>query len=229
MNFKHYLFDLDGTLTDSSPGIVNSVLYALKMTGAPVLPREKLMAFLGPPLIDSFRNYCGASEEEAQELLRHYRKYYAEKGILENALYAGIPELLDALHRSGVSIYMATSKPEYFARQIVDHFGLSRYFAFIGGSFNKTGGHNPLEATVYSKPAITRPSIHNFRDIYWLLSRSAAGKIVKNPKELSDYIEKLLSDKAFYNQACKDCETVFNDQQGALDVVINELKILLNK
>ena len=102
-------------------------------------------------------------------------------------------------------------------------------FAFIGGSFNKTGGHNPLEATVYSKPAITGPSIHNFRDIYWLLSRSAAGKIVKNPKELSDYIEKLLSDKAFYNQACKDCETVFNDQQGALDVVINELKILLNK
>ncbi len=134
MNFKHYLFDLDGTLTDSSPGIVNSVLSALKMTGAPVLPREKLMAFLGPPLMDSFRNYCGASEEEAQELLRHYRKYYAEKGILENALYAGIPELLDALHRSGVSIYMATSKPEYFARQIVDHFGLSRYFAFIGGS-----------------------------------------------------------------------------------------------
>lgn len=58
------------------------------------------------------------------------------------------------------------------------------YFAFIGGSFNKTGGHNPLEATVYGKPTITGPSIHNFRDIYWLLSRSNAGKIVKILKNL---------------------------------------------
>ncbi len=100
-------------------------------------------------------------------------------------------------------------------------------FAFIGGSFNKTGGHNPLEATVYGKPTITGPSIHNFRDIYWLLSRSAAGKIVKNPKELSDYIEKLLTDVEYYNQACKDCETIFKDQQGALDVVIHELQNVL--
>lgn len=100
-------------------------------------------------------------------------------------------------------------------------------FAFIGGSFNKTGGHNPLEATVYSKPAITGPSIHNFRDIYWLLSRSNAGKIVKTSKELSDYIEKLLSDNDFYSQACQDCDTIFHDQQGALDIVINELKTIL--
>ena len=100
-------------------------------------------------------------------------------------------------------------------------------FAFIGGSFNKTGGHNPLEATVYSKPTITGPSIHNFRDIYWLLSRSKAGKIVKNSKEFSDYVEILLSDSEFYEQACKDCETVFQDQQGALDVVIDELKQIL--
>ncbi|MBQ8459495.1 hypothetical protein IJ541_05265 [bacterium] len=102
-------------------------------------------------------------------------------------------------------------------------------FAFIGGSFNKTGGHNPLEATVYSKPTITGPSIHNFRDIYWLLSRSNAGKIVKTPKEFSNYVEKLLSDKEFYEQACIDCETVFHDQQGALDVVINELKEIISE
>ncbi len=100
-------------------------------------------------------------------------------------------------------------------------------FAFIGGSFNKTGGHNPLEATVYSKPTITGPSIHNFRDIYWLLSQSTAGKIVKTPVELGEYVEKLLADEEFYKQACKDCETIFQDQQGALDVVINELKEIL--
>lgn len=148
-----------------------------------------------------------------------------------------LPQILPILDSLGLN-YGFRSKNDTFKDKdviILDTMGeLSKMysicsFAFIGGSFNKTGGHNPLEATVYSKPAITGPSIHNFRDIYWLLSRSAAGKIVKNPKELSDYIEKLLSDKAFYNQACKDCETVFNDQQGALDVVINELKILLNK
>ncbi len=97
-------------------------------------------------------------------------------------------------------------------------------FAFIGGSFNKTGGHNPLEAVVYDKPAITGPSIHNFRDIYWLLSQTAAGKIVQNGEELTDYMEKLLGDKAFYDKACEDCKTVFGEQQGALDFVIDRIK-----
>lgn len=96
--------------------------------------------------------------------------------------------------------------------------------AFIGGSFNKTGGHNPLEATVYDKPTITGPSIHNFRDIYWLLSQSSAGKIVQNGEELTAYIKKLMGDKEFYNQACADCKTVFTEQQGALDFVINRIK-----
>lgn len=100
-------------------------------------------------------------------------------------------------------------------------------FAFIGGSFNKTGGHNPLEAIVYNKPAISGPNIHNFRDIYWILARSNAGKIVKTPQELVKYMHKLLADKDFYNQACNDCNTVFNEQQGALDFVINHLKRIL--
>ena len=103
------------------------------------------------------------------------------------------------------------------------------HFAFIGGSFNKTGGHNPLEAVVYSKPAISGPSIHNFKDIYWILGKSNAGKVVNTPEELEQYMRKLLSDNNFYAQACKDCETVFNDQQGALDFVINELKELFSQ
>ena len=96
-------------------------------------------------------------------------------------------------------------------------------FAFIGGSFNNTGGHNPLEASVYGKPTITGPSIHNFRDIYGLLTQSNAGKIVKTQDELSQYVEKLLSDSDFYNKACDDTKYVFNDQQGALDFVIKEI------
>ena len=99
--------------------------------------------------------------------------------------------------------------------------------AFIGGSFNKTGGHNPLEAIVYDKPVVSGPSIHNFRDIYWFLGRSKAGKVVKTPQELTNYIEKLLADKDFYTQACEDCKSVFASQQGAMDVVIDKLKTLL--
>ena len=99
-------------------------------------------------------------------------------------------------------------------------------FAFIGGSFNKTGGHNPLEAVVYNKPAISGPSIHNFRDIYWILGRSNAGKVVKTSEELCNYMYKLLSDKDFYLQSCEDCKSVFEEQQGALDFVISKLKVL---
>lgn len=100
-------------------------------------------------------------------------------------------------------------------------------FAFIGGSFNKTGGHNPLEAIVYNKPIISGPSIHNFRDIYWILSRSKAGKVVKTSEELFIQMQKLLSDKEFYLQSCEDCKNVFEEQQGALDFVISKLKDLV--
>lgn len=97
-------------------------------------------------------------------------------------------------------------------------------FAFIGGSFNKTGGHNPLEAAVYEKPVISGPSIHNFKDIYGLLTQTNAGKVVKTPQELTVYMRKLLADKEFYTKACDDCKSVFKEQQGALDFVINSLK-----
>ena len=100
-------------------------------------------------------------------------------------------------------------------------------FAFIGGSFNKTGGHNPLEAVVYNKPVISGPSIHNFRDIYWILTRSNAGEVVKTPEELTSYIHKLLADKEFYKQACDDCKNIFEEQQGALEFVITKLQSLL--
>ena len=100
-------------------------------------------------------------------------------------------------------------------------------FAFIGGSFNKTGGHNPLEAAVYNKPVLSGPSIHNFKDIYEMLSRSNAGKVVKSQEELEQAMRKLLSDKEFYFRASADCESVFAAQKGALDFVIQKLHSLL--
>ncbi len=101
------------------------------------------------------------------------------------------------------------------------------HFAFIGGSFNKTGGHNPLEATIFEKPVISGKSTHNFKDIYALLTQTNAGKIVETPQELIDYMHKLLSDEAFYDFCCKDCSVIFNQNKGALNFVIDKLKILL--
>ncbi len=100
-------------------------------------------------------------------------------------------------------------------------------FAFIGGSFNNTGGHNPLEAAVYNKPVITGPCIHNFKDIYSILTHTNAGKLVKTPKELEEHMLKLLTDEKYYTEAQNDCFKVFEAQKGALDFVINKLKSLL--
>lgn len=146
-----------------------------------------------------------------------------------------VPQIKDLLKKTKLPFGTRSNHDKFDQKEIIilDTIGeLSKMysicdFAFIGGSFNKTGGHNPLEAVVYSKPAISGPSIHNFRDIYWILGRTNAGKVVKTPHELEDYMRLLLSDKEFYAQACKDCETVFKDQQGALDVVISRLKKIL--
>ena len=100
--------------------------------------------------------------------------------------------------------------------------------AFIGGSFNKTGGHNPLEATIYSKPAVSGPSIKNFRDIYSLLERDKAAFVVKNEREFYEILEKLLSDDVFYKTITRNCLNSFKSQQGAVDFVINKLGDILN-
>ena len=162
-------------------------------------------------------------------------KYSDIKLLLAPRHTSRLPKIIELLDSMNLNYGFRSKNDSFKSKDIIllDTMGeLSKMyslceFAFIGGSFNKTGGHNPLEATVYGKPAITGPSIHNFRDIYWLLSRTNAGKIVKTPKELSEYVERLLADKEFYNRACADCEFVFKDQQGALDVVIKELKAVL--
>ena len=96
--------------------------------------------------------------------------------------------------------------------------------AFIGGSFNKTGGHNPLEAIIFNKPVISGPSIKNFRDIYSILTKSKAAYVVKNKEEFYNIVERLFSDVEFYNQTAQNTSDIFKSQQGALDFVINKLK-----
>lgn len=134
MRYSYILFDLDGTVTKSGPGIVNSVRYALKKMGKPELSEETLEKFVGPPLAQSMMRYAGMTEQEAKEAILCYREYYTTKGIYENSVYPGVEEMLKRLKDAGLILALATSKPEVFAGQILDYFHLSPYFSFVCGA-----------------------------------------------------------------------------------------------
>ena len=128
------VFDLDGTLTDPGVGITNSVAYALQRFGITVADRSELFPFIGPPLADSFAQSYGFSPADVRRAVALYREYYSDRGIFENRLYDGVPELLQWLRAAGVTLLVATSKPEPYAVQILEHFALNEAFTCITGS-----------------------------------------------------------------------------------------------
>ncbi len=132
--FQYCLFDLDGTLTDPREGITKSVQYALAKQGIDEPDITKLEFFIGPPLRDSFMSAYGMSKEKAEESVAFYRERFAPIGVLENKVYEGIPELLAALSKAGVTNAIASSKPTVFIHQILEHFGIKQYFDVIVGS-----------------------------------------------------------------------------------------------
>lgn len=132
--YSHLLFDLDGTLTDPMEGITRSVQYSLRHFGIEVTDLRSLTPFIGPPLSDSFREFYGFGDERIPEAIRVMREYFNERGWRENRLYEGMPQLLERLQRAGYELAVATSKPVVFARRILDHFDLTRYFAVVGGA-----------------------------------------------------------------------------------------------
>ncbi len=131
---RNILFDLDGTLTDPMLGITKSVRYALHAFDIHVESLESLTPFIGPPLKGSFQKFYDMSEEDAERALQKYREYFSKTGIFENQVYSGIPAMLSALKAEGFRLFLATSKPEIYANQILEHFNLSTYFDFVGGS-----------------------------------------------------------------------------------------------
>lgn len=132
--YTHLLFDLDGTLTDPAEGITRSVQYALRRFGIEVDDLHSLTPFIGPPLAESFREFCGFDDERIPEAIRVMREYFGSRGWCENRLYKGMPQLLGRLRAAGYTLAVATSKPVVFARRILDHFDLARHFAFTGGA-----------------------------------------------------------------------------------------------
>lgn len=132
--YDYLLFDLDGTITDSESGITRCVEYALNHFGIQVNDLRELSRFIGPPLLDSFKDFYHFTDEQAAIATAKYRERYTDKGIYENELYPGIKELLAEAVRQGKTVILATSKPEVFARRILDYFELSSYFSFVAGS-----------------------------------------------------------------------------------------------
>ena len=134
MKHNVILFDLDGTLTDPGQGITNSVAYALRKLGQTPPPRAELEAYIGPPLAGSFEERAGLDRQTAQLAVSYYREYFSVTGIFENELYLEIPKLLAALKAAGATISLATSKPTIYAKQILEHFEIDKYFDAIAGS-----------------------------------------------------------------------------------------------
>ena len=127
-DYTYVLFDLDGTLTDSGPGIMNGYEYALGKMGVEIPDRSFLKQFVGPPLGESWEKKLGFSPDDAQRGMAFYREYYAEKGVYENEVYPGVKELLSELRSLGKKMYVATTKADPMAKIVVEHFGLAEFF-----------------------------------------------------------------------------------------------------
>ena len=130
---KQILFDLDGTLTDSGEGIMHCAELTLAHYGLPIPTRTQMRSIVGPPLKDSFRRY-GIIESELENAVAFYREHYLAVGQFENFPYPGIAQLLEKLRADGHKLYVATSKPETMAQNILTHFGLAQYFDVICGA-----------------------------------------------------------------------------------------------
>lgn len=144
-DFDLVLFDLDGTLTDSGPGVTGCVRRALEQMSWTVPPQDMLRRFIGPALYDSFSNICGMNPEQAQQAIDIYRMYYRNGGIFENRVYDGIPEILEELRAAGKTLAVATSKPATMTGPVLSHFALDRYFDEVSAADESDRGNGKEE------------------------------------------------------------------------------------
>lgn len=132
-SYTYFFLDLDGTLSDSAPGIVRSAQYALDAFGIHVEDLNELLCFVGPPLEESFQEFYHLSPAQANEAVRIYRTRYETIGVYENSLYPGIPQFLDKARQAGKTLMVATSKPQRMADLVLSHFNIADRFTFVGG------------------------------------------------------------------------------------------------
>ena len=132
--YSAILWDLDGTIVDSAPGITSSLEQTFADLGLPMPMPESMMRWVGPPILDAFRDFAGFDERMSALALRVYRRHYLKAGVYDAHVYPGIPEVLAALAATGVPMSLATSKPERTAKLVLDHFDLTPRFAYLTGA-----------------------------------------------------------------------------------------------
>jgi len=132
--FTPVLFDLDGTIVDSAPGILSSLAWTYEQLRMPVPPPAEMLKWVGPPLLDSFRDLAKLDEDEARYALSLYREHYAEVGVFDATPYPGVIDVLHSIHDAGVPLSLATSKPESAATAILEHIGIAEAFTEITGA-----------------------------------------------------------------------------------------------
>ncbi len=131
--YRFLLFDLDGTVTDSGPGIMNAAQIALSRYNIEEADSERLRLFVGPPLDKSFMERYGFSEEQAWEAIGYFREYYNKTGIFENSVYPGMDNLLKELKEAGYVLAIASSKPIVLIHRVLGHFDIDKYFDVVVG------------------------------------------------------------------------------------------------
>ena len=134
MMFTYAFFDLDGTIMRSDPGIIECVKYSVEKMGFPIPDEKTLYKFIGPPLRDSYMDFCGMNAQQSMQAIAFYRERYNAEGIFECEVYPGIRELFARLRESGLTLAAATSKPESMAVRIAEKFGLNDYLSLVAGS-----------------------------------------------------------------------------------------------
>ncbi len=134
LKYDYYLFDFDGTVADTGEGIRKSVAYSLEKLGFPALDEATLSRFIGPPLHDSYMEFCGMDDDTAEAAIAAFRERYADVGLYESRLYPGMAMLLRALKREGAWVAVASAKPTFMLQRLAKHFGIDRYLSAISGT-----------------------------------------------------------------------------------------------
>ncbi|MBQ2676950.1 MAG: HAD hydrolase-like protein [Clostridia bacterium] len=159
-NKQYIFFDLDGTLIDSEPGITHCAAYALEKMGVAAQTKEQLRRFIGPPLTESFMRFCGMTKEDAVKATAFYRELYRDNGVYMFEVYNGVEQMLQMLKESGKTLILATSKPERFAKKVMERSGLKKYFTHICGSLTDDTRTTKTEVLQFAMESANLQDVH---------------------------------------------------------------------
>lgn len=134
LDYSVVLFDLDGTVIDSLKGIMNAMNYSFVKMGMSEVSEQDFLPFIGPPIINTLQKHFGMDLETANKAIEYYHEYYKETGWKECTLYNGMKPLFKSLREKGKRLALATNKPNYYAKQILKHHDVDKYFHYIGGA-----------------------------------------------------------------------------------------------